>query len=77
MAAPDPQGSPQPGAGCRPRHSHEPGAPQAGDQISHEGNGGTRHPPEGPTQIQTEADEAVQKQAPQKGGAGVSGAGVQ
>lgn len=59
MAAPDPQGPLQPGAGCRPRHSHEPGAPQTGDQIGHEGDGGTRHPPEGTPKIQAAADEAV------------------
>lgn len=74
MPAPDTQGQPRPGAGCQPWHSHEPGAPQAGDQICHQGDGGTRHSPEGTTQIQAEADEAVQKQASQKGGAGVSGA---
>lgn len=52
VPAPDPQGQPRPGAGCRPRHSHEPGAPtEARDQISHEGDRGTCHPPEGTTQI--------------------------
>lgn len=75
VPAPEPQGQPRPGAGCWPRHSHEPGAPQTGDQVGHQGDRGTRHPPERTPQIQAEADEAVQEQAAQEGGAGVSGAG--